>query len=41
MRLFLANKDGMKRMTFNLVDWEDLDKMMVNSSQQFGIWVTK
>ena len=41
MREFLAQKGGLKRTTFDLVDWEAVDKMMDNSLQQFCFWVAK
>ena len=41
MREFLAQKGRIKTTNFDLVYWEDVDKMMDNSSQQLCLWVTK
>ena len=40
MRKFLAQKGRMKRTTFDLVNWEAVDKIMDNSTQQFCLWFT-
>ena len=37
----LSHKGRMKMTTFDLVDWEAVEKMMDNSPQQFCLWVTK
>ena len=41
MREFIYQKFRMKITTFDLVDWEAVDKIIYNSTQQFRLWVTK
>ena len=41
MREFLYQKVRMKITTFDLVDWEAVDKIIDKSTQQFRLWVTK
>ena len=41
MREFLYQKVRMKITTFDLVDWEAVDKIIDKSNQQFRLWVTK
>ena len=39
MREFISQKGRIKRITFNLVDWEAVDKMMDNPPQHLYLWV--
>ena len=41
MKEFLSQKVRIKRKIFGLMDWEAVDIMMENSTQQFCLWVTK